>query len=97
MYVAALRVELHIADSHSLKAKRAVVRPIVEGVRNRFRASAAEVDAQDTWQRATLGIATVGSSVAQVRTHLDAIERFIWSFPEVEVLSISRHWLEDDD
>ena len=39
-------------QSRSLKAKRAAIRPIVDGLRHRFRISVAEVDHQDQWQRA---------------------------------------------
>ena len=94
MHVAALTVELHLPQSHSLKDKRAVVRPILDGCRRRFSVSAAEVDHQDRWQRATLGVAAVSSSAAHAGEVLDAVERFVWSFPEAEVTSARRDWLE---
>ena len=86
--------ELHLPDCHSLKEKRAVVRPIVDGLHRRFRVSAAEVDHQDKWQRASIAAAALGSSESHVCDILDEVERFVWSFPEVEVLDCSRHWLE---
>jgi uncharacterized protein YlxP (DUF503 family) len=96
MYVAALCADLHLPQVHSLKEKRAVVRPIVEGCRHRFSVAAAEVDHQDRWQRAAIGIATVASGPGRAEEVLDAVERFVWSFPEVEVISMTRHWLEAD-
>lgn len=83
-------------QSRSLKAKRAAVRPIVEGLRVRFRVSVAEVGHQDQWQRAGVAVAVVGSSVAQVEDVLDAVDRFVWSHPEVEVLSTERSWLDGE-
>ena len=83
-------------QSRSLKAKRAAVKPIVEGLRVRFRVSVAEVDHQDQWQRAGVGVAVVGSSAAQVEEVLDAVDRFVWSHPEVEVLSTERSWLDGE-
>ena len=59
MVVGSLRLELHLPSSHSLKAKRSVVNHVKERLRTRFNASVAEVDHQDLWQRATLGVAIV--------------------------------------
>jgi uncharacterized protein YlxP (DUF503 family) len=95
MFVGALRLELHVPHSHSLKDKRAAVRPIVEGIRNRYACAAAEVDHLDQWQRAELGVAAVGGRPGHVADLLDAVERFVWSFPEIEVLECERSWLEE--
>jgi uncharacterized protein len=92
--VGALEFQLHLPDVHSLKEKRAVVRPIVDGARHRFAVSAAEVDHQDKWQRAELGFAAVAGSESHVREVLEAVERFVWSFPEVEVVDSSMRWME---
>jgi hypothetical protein len=92
--VGALAFELHLPDVHSLKEKRAVVRPIVDGARHRFAVSAAEVDHQDLWQRATLAVAVVSGTESQVRDVLDAVERFVWSFPEIEVVDEQLRWME---
>jgi uncharacterized protein YlxP (DUF503 family) len=94
MVVGALAFELHLPDVHSLKEKRAVVRPIVDGARRRFAVSAAEVDHQDLWQRATLAMAVVSGTESQARDVLDAVERFVWSFVEVEVVDTTLRWME---
>ncbi len=94
MVVGALAFELHLPDVHSLKEKRAVVRPIVDGARHRFAVSAAEVDHQDLWQRATLAMAVVSGTESQARDVLDAVERFVWSFPEIEVVDAQLRWME---
>lgn len=96
MVVGSLLVELHLPQSASLKAKRAELRPILDGVRSRFRISAAEVDHQDTWQRTALGFAVVSASAGQVEQVLDEVERFVWSRPGVEVLDARRAWIEED-
>jgi len=80
--------------SHSLKEKRAVIKPILDGARNRYRVAAAEVGSQDLWQRASLGMAAVASTPGHVREVLDEVERFVWSFPEIEVLDASRDWVD---
>ena len=86
MHIAAVRFDLHLPHVHSLKEKRAVIKPILEGVRRRYQATSAEVDHQDKWQRAALGVAVVSASAGHAREVMDAIERFVWSFPEVEVV-----------
>jgi uncharacterized protein YlxP (DUF503 family) len=52
-------VELHLPDVDSLKGKRHVLKGLKEKVRARFEVSVAEVDHQDSWQRATLAVAYV--------------------------------------
>jgi len=47
------------------------------------------VDHHDKWQRASLGFAAVGGEPGHVEAVLRAVERFVWSFPEVEVLEAS--------
>jgi uncharacterized protein YlxP (DUF503 family) len=97
MHVASLTIELHIPAARSLKEKRATIRPIVEGARRRFAVAAAEVDGQDLWHRATLGMAAVSGSYSHANQVLDAAERFVWSFPEVEVTAARRAWISDGD
>lgn len=87
MDVGALEVDLHFPHCHSLKEKRAVIRPILDGARNRFRVAASEVAFHDKWQRARLGFSCVGpDGDGHVPELLGRVERFVWSFPEVEVL-----------
>jgi uncharacterized protein YlxP (DUF503 family) len=94
MFVLAVEADLHINESRSLKAKRQVIRPIVEGARHRFGVSAAEVGYQDQWQRALLGFAVVAGTVSHAEEVIDAVDRFVWSRPDIEVLSMDRKWLE---
>ena len=90
MHVAWLTVDLHLPAVHSLKEKRSVVRPILDGAHRRFAVAVAEVGHQDSWQRAVLGMAAVSASASHAQDVLDSVERFVWSFPEIEVLSSQR-------
>lgn len=94
MYVLALDIDLHLPDCRSLKAKRAVLRPVVEGARRRFAVAVAEVGENDRWQRARVGVAAVGGTESHVRDVIDEVERWFWSQPGVEVLAMERRWLE---
>jgi uncharacterized protein len=91
---AVLTVELRIPLAGSLKEKRSVVKPLLEGSRARFGVAAAEVDHQDLHRRAVLCFAAVGASPRQVDEVLDSVERFVWSRSEVEVIGSSRDWLD---
>ena len=97
MHAAAVSFELHVPQSRSLKAKRAAVRPIVDGLRHRFKVSVAEVDHQDQWQRATIGVAVVSSSDGHLREMLESVERFIANAPEVELLDSEAAYLDPAD
>ncbi|MBI3003134.1 MAG: DUF503 domain-containing protein [candidate division NC10 bacterium] len=59
MIVGTAVVELQLPENGSLKGKRKVLRSIKDRIRVRFNVSIAEVDRQDAWQRATLGVAVV--------------------------------------
>lgn len=97
MHAAAVCFELRVPESRSLKAKRAAVRPIVDGLRHRFHVSVAEVDHQDTWQRAAIGVAVVASSGRHLEEVLDSVERFVAGAPDVELLDHDTAYLELDD
>jgi uncharacterized protein YlxP (DUF503 family) len=88
--------ELFLPRCRSLKEKRALIRPIIDGARSRFRIAIAEVDHQDLHQRAALTAAAVSSSHGHVESMLDSVERWVWSRPEVEVVSSERHWVDPD-
>jgi uncharacterized protein YlxP (DUF503 family) len=86
--------DLHVPESRSLKAKRGAIRPIVDGLRHRFRISVAEVEYHDQWQRAGIAVAIVAESDGRVQELLDAVERFVVGAPGVELLGTEVAWLE---
>lgn len=96
MHACALTLQLQIPESRSLKSKRAVVKHLVESAKSRFGVAAAEVGYQSQWQRTELAFAAVAGSQHHVEEVLDAVERFIWSHPDVQVLATSRGWVEAD-
>ena len=96
MHAAVVRYDLHVPQSRSLKAKRAVIKPLVEGSRHRFAVSVSEVGYQDQWQRSAIAVAAVASSGRHLDDILDSVDRFIWSHPEVEVLSSERSFIDGE-
>jgi uncharacterized protein YlxP (DUF503 family) len=97
VHVGAMEIEIHIPAAGSLKAKRSVVRHLVETSRQRFGVSASEVTHHELWQRAGLGFSVVAPSAAHAEKLLDQVERFVWSHPEIEIISSNRQWLEVGD
>ena len=96
MIVALARLSLYIPHSHSLKEKRAVVRKVVDRVQARFKLHVAEVGGQDTWQRAVLGFALVGSDGRKVEQMADEVLRAIQSMAEGE-LTVEREMVHFGD
>jgi hypothetical protein len=62
MPVGVLTLEIQIPYAHSLKEKRAVLRKMRDRLRARFNVAVAELDHQDVWQRATLGVVSISDS-----------------------------------
>ena len=96
MHAAAVRFELFVPESRSLKTKRAAIRPIVDVLRHRHHVSVAEVDHQDTWQRAAIAVAVVAESDGHLREVLASVERLVANAPNVELLDIETAWLDSD-
>ena len=97
MYVGILRVELRIRGMRSLKEKRRVVKKIIADIGAAHPIAVAEVDHQDLWQRADLGIAAVSESPGQVDRMLASITRDLERRTEIEVLGTSRSYLDEED
>jgi uncharacterized protein YlxP (DUF503 family) len=94
MHAAAVRFDLHVPESRSLKAKRAAVRPIVDGLRHKYRISVAEIDHQDQWQRVAIGVAVVAASEHHLDDVLENVRRFVDTRPDVELLDAETTYLE---
>lgn len=93
MHVVIVSFHLHIPHSRSLKEKRAVVKPIIEGLRHRFKLSVAEVGYQDKWQRALIALAVVSGSHRHAVEIVEGVERWVWSRPDVEVSRFDAEWV----
>ena len=84
MPVGVLTLEIQLPYAHSLKEKRAVLRKMRDRLRARFNVAVAELDHQDVWQHATLGIVSISNS----QELLDSVFR--------QVLAESERILGDD-
>lgn len=85
-------MELHLAlyDNESLKAKRSVVKRVINRTRNTFNIAAAEVDDQDMTDHAIIGIVAVGSDQRYLDGLLTKVEGFIERMALADVVEAPR-------
>jgi uncharacterized protein len=96
VHAAAVCFDLHVPESRSLKTKRAAIRPIVDGLRHKYRLSVAEVDHHDQWQRAAVAVAVVAESDHQLRDVLTNVHRFVDTRPDVELLDAETAYIDGE-
>lgn len=86
MTVGILSVLLSVPESNSLKDKRHVVKSMIDTIRHKFNASAAEIGFLDAHKRAELAFTCVSNDQVVVNRMLNKILEYIESNPESEVL-----------
>ena len=92
MHLGSLRIVLHIPQSRSLKSKRQVLNQIKDKLRNKFNISLAEVDDNDLWQRATIGIAAVTNSHQHLEQILSQVENAVAANPNIVLVDVEREF-----
>jgi uncharacterized protein YlxP (DUF503 family) len=90
--VGLLSVELFLPDAQSLKDKRMVVRAVKDRLK-KFNVSVAEVEHQQLWQRAGLGIVSISNGHELVDRALDAVLEEIERVQPGVVTRAQREWL----
>ena len=84
MIVGVLTLELFFPYAHSLKDKRRILHGFKDRLR-RYNVAVAEVEFQDKWQRARLGIVALNSQEAIVAEILDRVIVDAHNLVEAEV------------
>jgi len=92
-HVALLTVELLIPHAQSLKAKRSALRPLKERLRARFNAAVAELDFQDKWQHAVIGVCLLGNDRRQLVADGDRVRELCEEALDVQIVEIVTEWL----
>jgi uncharacterized protein YlxP (DUF503 family) len=65
--VAVCRLTFRLPENGSLKGKRQVLNSIRQRLHNRFNVSVAEIDNNDVWQLATIGIGCVANDAGHAQ------------------------------
>jgi hypothetical protein len=89
MVVGMLTVRLHLPENSSLKEKRRVVKSLLDRIRDRWNVSCAEIEDQDLWQRATLGVVCLNTDQPHADRTLAQVAAYIESDPRVVVTDIN--------
>lgn len=89
MIGALVTVDLHLPWATSLKAKRGPVRSLAAALRRDLGVSVAEIEHQDLWQRATLGVAIAATSEIGARKVAQNVERLCQRDPRAEVIGFT--------
>lgn len=89
MIIGILQVELLIPCNQSLKEKRIILKSLKDRIRNNFNVSISELDDQDKWQKAKVGIAIVGTEKRKIDAVLSNIIEFICREKNMELLNHS--------
>ncbi len=82
MKIEDLRLKLRLPENGSLKGKRQVVKSIIARTENKFKVSIAEIDDNDLWQLATLGVVCVGNDGRHVNEVLSRVAEFVEAIRE---------------
>jgi len=85
--IGAFKVRFRVIGARSLKEKRKILKSLKDRI-SRMNVSIAEIDDQDKWQAATLGVALVSNDSAYINSVMDKLSVFLLDFPGMEVLQI---------
>ncbi|MFM9134931.1 MAG: DUF503 domain-containing protein [bacterium] len=97
MFVATCEIDLLLGDVHSLKEKRAVVRPIIGELRRRFDVAVAETGHLDLHRRSQITAASVSATAGHAQATVGACEAWVAERPEVMVTEVRRRVFGGDD
>jgi len=92
MVVGILRLDVHVPGAQSLKDKRSALKSVKDQLRGRFNVAVAEVDPTEKWQRATLGVSTVGEDRAQVQGLLRHVTDWIRIAHLIELIRVEEEY-----
>ena len=93
MVVGVLQVDVRVPNAQSLKDKRSVLKSLKDQVRGRFNVAVAELDCDEKWQRATLGISTLGDDRAQIERLLRQVTEWLRMTRLVELIQVEEDYL----
>jgi uncharacterized protein YlxP (DUF503 family) len=93
IHVGLCTLELYIPEANSLKDKRSVLKSMLEGMRNKFNVSTAEVEHNDIWRRATIAISCVSNSQQFADQMLNKAVDWVESNPRVNLAQVQIEFL----
>jgi len=79
MHVGTCKIKLFLPMNHDLKGKRRIVKSLTTQIRLKFNVSVSEIENNELWQIATIGIAVISNKILILNQTFDHIFSFIES------------------
>ena len=90
MIIGACQIELYLPGVASLKEKRSIIKSLIVRLRKQFNVAVAEVDYQDVWQSAVIGIVTVTNESSHAYQMMGKINQWVEdNYPQVMIIKQS--------
>ena len=90
MLIAALTITINLPGITSLKQKRAIVKSLIERLKNRFNFAVAEVAKNDSKQQAVIGLSTISNEGTHLNKQIDKVIEFTKADPRFFISTIQR-------
>ena len=79
MHAGTCKIELYLPMNQNLNGKRRIVKSLCEQIRSRFNVSVSEIENNELWKIATIGIAIISNKIIVLNQTFDQIFSFIES------------------
>lgn len=93
MIIGVLELDLDIPAAYSLKDKRVVLNRIRDRVRQKFNVAIAEVDNQDIWNHATLGVVTLSNQQRHANQMLSNVVAFVETIGDCVLADVTMEFI----
>lgn len=88
MYIGTCKIQIRIPENQNLKGKRRIINSLRDRLRNEFNIAIAEIDNQDVWQLATLGVACVSNDPKNIEQLLAKFQNYLLTLTgEFEIIN----------
>lgn len=85
MLIGILTFQVKLANSHSLKAKRSQIKPLLHHIHKKFNVSISEIDLLDIWDSSVIGCVMVANEKRFLDSSLKRIYNYMQSnFRDIE-------------
>lgn len=89
MILMGIEIEMMLWDNHSLKAKRKIIKSMIDKIHHHYKISAAEVARNDSLDYAHIGVGVVSSRKKEAEKVLNRVIRMIEEEYPVEIINTS--------
>ena len=96
MVIGVCKIVLIFDEVFSLKEKRHIVKSLIERLKSRFNISVAEVDLNDKWKNAVIGIACVSNDAGHADSMISKVVNFVKNDGRAVVADVSTETIHVD-